>query len=171
MTTAPLRVCSRALTAPVDMYDPLPQVLVARPDAVSYEARTGPISGSTARAGRQTAAMKLAGWNDIPWGYAARFDTASAPVWLRILYATPFLDRFAYPQLVSRGLGFSRVTRACRRPSWTRSQGAGHSRIPTTSHPVQLPGCIPTETSSGSASVSHDHDLAMPRPAAQGSPD
>lgn len=59
-----------------------------------------------ARAGRQTAAVKLAGWNDIPKGYGARFDIASAPVWLRILYATPFLDRFAYPQLVYRGLGF-----------------------------------------------------------------
>ena len=50
--------------------------------------------------------MKLAGWNDMPKGYGARFDTASAPVWLRILHATPFLDRFAYPQLVYRGLGF-----------------------------------------------------------------
>ena len=50
--------------------------------------------------------MKLAGWNDLPRGYGAHFDTALAPIWLRILYATPFLDRFAYPQLVRRGLGF-----------------------------------------------------------------
>ncbi len=50
--------------------------------------------------------MRLAGWNDIPMGYRARFDTASAPTWLRLLYATPFVDRFAYPLLVRRGLGF-----------------------------------------------------------------
>ncbi len=56
--------------------------------------------------GRQTSAMRLAGWNDIPRGYGARFDTASAPAWLQILSATPFLDRFAYPLLVHRGLGF-----------------------------------------------------------------
>ncbi len=50
--------------------------------------------------------MRLAGWNDIPAGYGARFDTASAPTWLRLLYATSFVDRFAYPLLVRRGLGF-----------------------------------------------------------------
>lgn len=50
--------------------------------------------------------MRLAGWNDIPRGYGARFDTASAPAWLRIMHATPFLDRFSYPLLVQRGLGF-----------------------------------------------------------------
>lgn len=47
--------------------------------------------------------MKLLGWNVIPWGYGARFDTAAAPLPLRMLFHTPFLDRFAYPQLVRRG--------------------------------------------------------------------
>jgi hypothetical protein len=50
--------------------------------------------------------MRFAGWNDIPVGYGARFDTASAPAWLRLLFHTPFVDCFAYPLLVRRGLGF-----------------------------------------------------------------
>ncbi len=58
------------------------------------------------RGGRQTSVMRLAGWNDIPSGYGARFNTASAPAWLRILDGTPFLDRFAYPLPVHQGLGF-----------------------------------------------------------------
>ena len=49
--------------------------------------------------------MKLTGWNDIPRGYGASFETKAAPLWLRVLYATPFVDRFAYPLLVRRGLG------------------------------------------------------------------
>jgi len=49
--------------------------------------------------------MRLRGWNEIPAGYGATFDVASAPGWLRALYRTPFIDRFAYPMLVSRGLG------------------------------------------------------------------
>jgi len=50
--------------------------------------------------------MRLAGWNEIPEGYGARFDSASAPGWLRLMHATPFLDRFRYPLLVQRGFGF-----------------------------------------------------------------
>ncbi|MDQ6875271.1 MAG: hypothetical protein M3042_09465 [Actinomycetota bacterium] len=49
--------------------------------------------------------MRLTGWNQIPHGYGARFDTAGAPWWLRALNAAPFVDRFSYPLLVRRGLG------------------------------------------------------------------
>lgn len=49
--------------------------------------------------------MRRTGWN-VPRGYGARFDPSGAPRWLRLLYGTPFLDRFAYPLLVRRGLGF-----------------------------------------------------------------
>ena len=61
--------------------------------------------------------MRLTGWNDIPRGYGARFDVASAPAWLRLLYRTPFLDRFAYPVLVRRGLGLLRP-----HPHWREEQ-------------------------------------------------
>jgi hypothetical protein len=37
--------------------------------------------------------------------FGARFDTAAAPWWLRAWFATPLLDRFAYPVLVRRGYG------------------------------------------------------------------
>ena len=49
--------------------------------------------------------MRLEGWNHIPEGYGASFDIASAPLWLRVWFHTPFLDRWAYPQLVRRGHG------------------------------------------------------------------
>ncbi len=52
--------------------------------------------------------MGLEGWNDIPEGYGARFDARAAPGWLRVLFHTPFLDRFAYPLLVKRGHGYLR---------------------------------------------------------------
>jgi hypothetical protein len=50
--------------------------------------------------------MRLEGWNQIPEGYGAWFDVASAPLWLRLWFRTPFLDRWAYPRMVQRGFGF-----------------------------------------------------------------
>lgn len=50
--------------------------------------------------------MRLEGWNHIPRGYGADFDVAAAPWWLRLWSATPFVDRFAHPRLVQRGLGY-----------------------------------------------------------------
>ena len=50
--------------------------------------------------------MRLEGWNHVPEGYGASFDVRSAPLWLRVWFRTPFLDRWAYPQLVRRGLGY-----------------------------------------------------------------
>jgi|tagenome__1003787_1003787.scaffolds.fasta_scaffold20945817_2 hypothetical protein len=47
--------------------------------------------------------MHLEGWNSIPTGYGASFDLTSAPVWLRVWFSTPFIDRFAYPVAVRRG--------------------------------------------------------------------
>ena len=47
--------------------------------------------------------MNLDGWNVLPRGYGARFDTRAAPLWLRLLFGTPLLDRFAYPLMVRRG--------------------------------------------------------------------
>lgn len=52
--------------------------------------------------------MRLEGWNRIPAGYGARFDVTAAPLWLRAIFATPVLDRFAYPLLVRRGHGYLR---------------------------------------------------------------
>lgn len=46
------------------------------------------------------------GWNVIPKGYGARFETQTAPFWLRLLFGTPFLDRFAYSLLVRRGQAY-----------------------------------------------------------------
>ncbi len=48
----------------------------------------------------------LPGWNDIPLGYGAQFDTAAAPWWLRAWFHTPFVDRYAYPVMVRRGYGY-----------------------------------------------------------------
>lgn len=53
--------------------------------------------------------VRLEGWNQVPRGAGASFETASAPGWLRVLAATPVLDRFAYPLLVRRGLGWLQV--------------------------------------------------------------
>ena len=50
--------------------------------------------------------MRLVGWNDIPDGYGADFDLHDAPLWLRVWFHTPFLDRFAYPVAVRRGYGW-----------------------------------------------------------------
>lgn len=50
--------------------------------------------------------MRLEGWNRLPRGYGAYFDLAAAPWWLRGLFRSPFIDRFAYPILVSRGYGW-----------------------------------------------------------------
>lgn len=50
--------------------------------------------------------MRLEGWNHVPEGYGASFDLRSAPLWLRAWFRAPFLDRFAYPLLVRRGLGY-----------------------------------------------------------------
>jgi hypothetical protein len=43
--------------------------------------------------------VRLTGWDVIPSGYGARFDANAAPFWLRVLFQTPFVDRFAYPHL------------------------------------------------------------------------
>jgi hypothetical protein len=50
--------------------------------------------------------MRLVGWNSLPEGYAATFDMAAAPAWLRFWMRTPFIDRFAYPVMVRRGFGW-----------------------------------------------------------------
>jgi hypothetical protein len=47
--------------------------------------------------------VRLEGWNHVPRGYGADFDLRAAPLWLRAWFRTPFLDRFAHPQLVRRG--------------------------------------------------------------------
>lgn len=50
--------------------------------------------------------MELEGWNSIPDGYGASFDLEAAPLWLRLWFGTPFIDRFAYPVMVRRGHGY-----------------------------------------------------------------
>jgi hypothetical protein len=46
------------------------------------------------------------GWNSIPDGFGARFDLRRAPLWLKLAYRTPFLDRATFPRLVDAGLGY-----------------------------------------------------------------
>jgi hypothetical protein len=84
--------------------------------------------------------MRLEGWNHIPLGYGARFDVASAPWWLRLWFHTPFIDRFAYPRLVERSLGFlaphpgwADENREPVRGGW-RLQEPGHIPPGSTSH-------------------------------------
>jgi len=57
--------------------------------------------------------MRLEGWNHVPRGYGATFDIRRAPWWLRAWFRTPFVDRFAYPILVNRGLGWLTVHPGC----------------------------------------------------------
>lgn len=49
--------------------------------------------------------MRLEGWNTIPDGYGPRFEMSRAPLWLRLWFRTPVLDKFAYPVAVRRGFG------------------------------------------------------------------
>jgi hypothetical protein len=57
--------------------------------------------------------MTLEGWNHIPRGYGADFDVVSAPWWLRLLFRTPFVDRYAYPRLIRRGHGYLTPDSGC----------------------------------------------------------
>lgn len=54
----------------------------------------------------KVSAMQLNGWNVIPEGYGVRFEVDAAPLWMRVLFRTPFIDRFAYPLMVRRGLAY-----------------------------------------------------------------
>ena len=71
--------------------------------------------------------MRLEGWNHVPEGYGASFDVAAAPWWLRALYGTPLLDRFAYPLLVRRGHGCLRASPSP--PPGGRGEVAGGWRV------------------------------------------
>ena len=42
--------------------------------------------------------MRIDGWNYLPRGYALAWDMQRAPTWLRVWFATPVLDRFAFPR-------------------------------------------------------------------------
>lgn len=50
--------------------------------------------------------MRLVGWNDIPDGFASSFEISRAPLWLRLWFRTPVLDKFARPVAVRRGFGY-----------------------------------------------------------------
>lgn len=50
--------------------------------------------------------MNLVGWNVLPDNCSVEFIFEEGPTWLKVLALTPFLDRFAYPIAVKRGLGF-----------------------------------------------------------------
>lgn len=50
--------------------------------------------------------MRLVGWNEIPDGYGTWFDISRAPLWLRLWFRTPILDKFARPVAVRRGFGY-----------------------------------------------------------------
>jgi hypothetical protein len=64
--------------------------------------------------------VRLEGWNHIPAGYGARVDVKAAPLWLKFIFHTPFIDRLAYPLLVSRGHGYLRPS-----PEWPPEQLGG----------------------------------------------
>lgn len=46
----------------------------------------------------------IRGWNDIPEGYVQEEDFHLAPLWLRALARTRFLEKYAYPMAIKRGL-------------------------------------------------------------------
>jgi hypothetical protein len=71
--------------------------------------------------------VTLEGWDHVPHGYGAWFDVTSAPWWLRLWFATPFLDRYAYPRLVRRGLGWLSPSPAV--PDGEREPVAGGWRL------------------------------------------
>jgi len=48
------------------------------------------------------AAVKIDGWSNIPEGYGLTWDLSKAPLWLRVWFRIPILDRFAYPKLIRR---------------------------------------------------------------------
>jgi hypothetical protein len=62
-------------------------------------------------------ALQLDGWNYIPSGYGMTVDTEGAPGWLRAWLRVPYLDRFAYPVAVRRGIFY--LTPA---PEWPESE-------------------------------------------------
>ena len=47
---------------------------------------------------------KIHGWNDIPSDYIQEEDFHLAPKWLRVLARTKFIEKFAYPIAVKKGL-------------------------------------------------------------------
>ena len=49
-------------------------------------------------------ARKIRGWNDIPDGYVQEEDLFLAPIWLRFIARIKYLERFAYPIAVKKGL-------------------------------------------------------------------
>lgn len=59
--------------------------------------------------------MELLGWNLLPDDSAVEFKFEEGPTWLKILALTPYLERFAYPAAVKRGLGIL----------WSNSLGQG----------------------------------------------
>jgi len=68
----------------------------------------------------------------MPDGYGAVFDVRAAPLWLRLLVHTPFIDRFAYPLLVRRGHGY--LTRFSGGPSAEPGDITGGWRFGTPDH-------------------------------------
>lgn len=46
----------------------------------------------------------IRGWNDIPAGYVQEEDFHLAPVWLRVMARIKFVEKFAYPIAVKKGL-------------------------------------------------------------------
>ncbi|MHB8448863.1 MAG: hypothetical protein ACYDAQ_00085 [Mycobacteriales bacterium] len=53
--------------------------------------------------GREDREVRIDGWNWVPRGYGLAWDLSRAPWWLRLWFATPFIDRFAYPVVIRRG--------------------------------------------------------------------
>lgn len=51
----------------------------------------------------RTKVVRISGWNYIPEGYGLSWDLKSAPIWLRLWFHCPLVDRFAYPVLIRRG--------------------------------------------------------------------
>jgi hypothetical protein len=74
--------------------------------------------------------VTLEGWDHVPRGYGAEFDVASAPWWLRIWFRTPFADRYAYPRLVRRGLGWLTPFPDCREQDREPVDGGWRLRPP-----------------------------------------
>jgi len=78
--------------------------------------RRGEETDPAGRGGRRRR-LFLEGWDSVPLGYTASFRLSDAPLWLRIWFRLPLIDRFAYPVAVRRGFGYLEPV-----PGWPRER-------------------------------------------------
>ena len=71
---------------------------LVRPDEQSRPGPRRQLSCAAHGSGEHNVSMRIDGCNDVPRGYALAWDLERASTWLRVWFATPVLDRFAFPR-------------------------------------------------------------------------